>query len=145
MANKYDIYFQPVAEGEVRSFKCFEFGYASALKVRGPQALVNRWVKVFMTPKGSDPLYPAEGTAFGNLPGSNITRISDDLQDMVSIAMDDASNQVREQDVAGLYDADEQLQSAELLRFETVADGIAVWIIIKNMAEESLAVQAAVI
>ena len=145
MAEKYDIYIQPVPSQNVESYKCYEFGFASALKVRGPQALVNRWAKTFMTPKGSDPLYPEQGTAFGNLPGSNITRVGDDLQDLVSIAIDEASRQVREQDVEGLYDLDEQLQSATLLRFEQLADGIEVWVLIKNMAEESLAVRAAII
>jgi hypothetical protein len=145
MADKYDIYIQPVAASYVKGYRCYEFGFAAALKVRGPQALVNRWAKTFMTPRGSDPLYPEQGTAFGNLPGSNITRVNDDLQDLVAIAIDDASAQVREQDIQGLYDLDEQLQSATLLTFEQSADGIEVWILIKNMAEESLAVRAAVL
>jgi hypothetical protein len=53
-----DIHFQPVPASEVTGNKVFTFGFVSALKVSGLQALVNRWVKTFMTPLGSDPLHP---------------------------------------------------------------------------------------
>jgi hypothetical protein len=136
----YDIYFQPVPAESVRGFKCFEFGYAAALKVKGPHALVNRWVKTLMTPIGSDPLYPAEGTTFGGLVGSNIGGVSVNLQDLVAIAFQEASDQVREQDLEGYFPDDERLQSAELMDFEEAADGFVVWVLIKNVAGDALQV-----
>lgn len=145
MADKYDIHFQPVPASDVRGYKCFEFGFASALKAKGLLALRNRWVKTLMTPKGTDPLYPERGTAFGNLPGSNITRVTTDLQDLTAQAIDEASDQVREQDINGLYDSDEQLLSATLIQYTESEDGIEVWVLIKNMAGDSLAALAAVL
>ena len=134
----YDIHFQPVPPAEVRGFKCFEFGFKAALKVKGPQALVNRWVKTIMTPLGSDPLYPERGTPLGNLVGNNVSNISIDLRDLIVMAIEDANEQVREQDLEGYFSDDERLQSAELMNFEEAADGIVVWVLIKNVAGASL-------
>lgn len=136
----YDIHFQPVAADQVRGYKCFEFGFTAALKVRGLQYLVNRWIKTFMTPRGSNPLYPEEGTAFGQLVGSNISQVSSDIRDMVIMAVEDANDQVREQDVIGLFSDDERLQNGELLEFVEAADGFEVWVQITNVAGESLQV-----
>ncbi len=134
----YDIHIQPVPADEVRGFKCFEFGFEAALKVRGPQALVNRWVRVLMTPLGSDPLYPANGTAFGRLMGANVSSVTTDVQDLVSMSVEDASAQVRQQDIEGLYADNERLLSAEIIDFIPAQDGFEVWVRIKNMAEESI-------
>lgn len=134
----YDIHFQPVPAGSVKGFKCFEFGFEAALKVKGPQALINRWVKTLMTPRGSDPLYPSEGTAFGNLVGANITDIDTDVQDMVYLSVEDANEQVRRQDIDGLYPDNERLLSAEIIDYQANADGIEVYVRIKNMAEEAV-------
>ena len=134
----YDIHFQPVPADEVKGFKCFEFGFEAALKVSGPQALVNRWVKTLMTPKGSDPLYPSEGTAFGRLVGSNMTSVTTDIQDLVNMSVEDANEQVRQQDIEGFFPDNERLLSAEILEFTQVTAGFEVWVKIKNMAEEAV-------
>lgn len=136
----YDIHFQPVPASEVQGFKTFEFGYRAALKVKGPQALVNRWVKTLMTPKGSDPLRATSGTAFGNLPGSNISEVTTDLNDVVNLAIQDANEQVMEQDIQGLYPDNERLLNAELLDFipNATGDGFDVWVRITNVAGEQV-------
>lgn len=139
----YDIHFQPVPSDQVSGFKCFEFGFKAALKVTGFQALINRWVKTFMTPKGSDPLYPSEGTAFGNLVGASVSKITNDLRDAVCMAIEDANEQVRIQDVEGFMSDTERLGNATLLNFVQSASGIEVWVLIKNAAGESLAVNTA--
>lgn len=134
----YDIHFQPVPPGETQGFRCFEFGFKAALKVKGPQALVNRWAKTFMTPLGSDPLYRERGTTIGNMIGGNVSSISVDLRDLVTIAVEEANEQVKEQDLDGYFPADERLQSAELMEFEENADGFVVWVLIKNVAGDAL-------
>ncbi len=136
----YDIHFQPVPADRVYGFRCFEFGFQAALKVKGMQALVNRWVKTLMTPLGSDLLDPTAGTTFGNLVGSNFGAISSDIQDLVVMAIEDASDQVKEQDLQGYFTDDEKLQSAELLDFVEVTAGFEVWILIKNVAGDALSV-----
>ena len=139
----YDIHFQPVPASEAQGYKCFEFGFTAALKVQGLQALVNRWAKTLMTPRGSDPLYPEEGTGFGLLVGANISRVTTDVRDMVTIAIEEANEQVREQDLEGFYSDSERLQNGELLDFIESDDGFQVWVKITNVAGESLEIQLA--
>lgn len=137
---EFDIHFQPVPAEEATGFKCFEFGFQSALKVKGPQSLVNRWVKTLMTPLGSDPIEPTAGTTFGNLIGFNITSVSADMRDLMVMAIEDASDQVREQDLQGFFPDNERLQSAELMDFIEVPAGFEVWVLIKNVAGDALPV-----
>lgn len=136
----YDIHFQPVPSSQVHGYKTFTFGFKAALKVKGPQSLVNRWVKTLMTLKGSDPLAPSYGTAFPNLVGANISDVTSEVKDVLVLSMDDASAQVRQQDIAGLYSDDERLQSAILYDFTPTEDGFAVWVEIRNMAGQILTV-----
>lgn len=136
-----DIHFQPVPVSDVSGTKVFTFGFKSALKVEGLQALVNRWVKTFMTPRGSDPLDSAAGTDFGNLIGTNIPKSTKgSLIDIVAMAIDDASEQVQKQDTAARYGETESLDRANLLRFASTSsgDGFEVWVEIKNQAGEVL-------
>ena len=136
----YDIHFQPVSADERFGYKCFEFGFKAALKVRGPQALVNRWVKTLMTPLGSDPLRPSAGTTFSNLLSANMGRMNTDMRDLVVIAVEEANEQVKEQDLQGYFSDDERLQSAELMEFVEVEAGFDVWVHIKNVAGVALSV-----
>lgn len=136
-----DIHFQPVSASEVRGTKIFTFGFKSALKVKGLQALVNRWVKTLMTPRGGDPLDAEAGTDFGNLIGTNIPKSAKgSIIDIVAMAIDDANEQVQAQDKAARYDETESLDQANLLRFSPTSsgDGFEVWVEIKNQAGEVL-------
>ncbi|RKX27321.1 MAG: hypothetical protein DRP83_00280 [Planctomycetota bacterium] len=140
----YDIHFQPVPRGEVSSTRVFTFGFRAALKVSGPQALVNRWAKTFMTPKGSNPLDKSEGTAFGRLFGSsNINAFARGIEDVVLLSIEDANDQVRKQDLEGLFPEDERLANATLFRLQTVEtqDGVEVWVRIVNVAGRVLPVR----
>jgi len=139
----YDIHFQPVPSGEVRSARVFTFGFRASLKVSGPQALVNRWVKTFMTPKGSNPLDKEEGTAFGRLVGSNINVYHHGIEDIILLAIEDANDQVRRQDLEGLFPENERLANATLLKQQTQIydDGVELWVRIVNAAGEVLPVK----
>jgi hypothetical protein len=139
--SKYDTHFQPVPAADVQGYKTFTYGFRASLKVTGPQALVNRWVKTFMTPRGSDPLDITYGTTFPALFGGNYSYASTDLQDVVVLAMEDASDQVKKQDIEGFYNDDERLLSATLIKYEPAPAGFTVWVEIKNMAGQSLPVK----
>jgi len=130
-----DIHFQGVPQSDVTGFKIFTFGYQTALKVDGAQSLVNRWAKTFVTPKGSDPLYPDEGTIFGSLYGANISQQAD-IKDIVFVAISDANTQVKAQDIEGMHPQSERLQSASLLSYTPSPStaGFEVWIKIVNQA-----------
>jgi hypothetical protein len=137
----YDTHFQPIPAVDVTGYKLFTYGFRASLKVTGPQSLVNRWVKTMMTPKGSDPLDITYGTTFASLVGGNFSSSNSDVQDVVTLAMEDASAQVRQQDIEGFYNDDERLLSATLLNYTAAADGFTVWIEIKNMAGDALPVK----
>jgi hypothetical protein len=137
----YDIHYQPIPKSDVKGFKVFTFGFRAALKVRGPQALVNRWVKTFMTPKGSDPLDNTAGTNFAEMIGSNVTKITEELKDVSILSIMDANEQVKKQDIEGLFSDDSRLMSATLLDFVQTEDGIEFWVEIKTMSGDVLPVR----
>lgn len=137
----YDIHFQPVAKADVHGFKCFTFGFAAALKVQGPQALVNRWAKTYLTPKGSDPLDLTSGTAFASIIGGNTTKLTQDLYDLATISLQDANEQVMAQDIEGLFPDNESLAMATISNFVETADGIELWVEIQTVSGEVLSVR----
>lgn len=114
------------------------FVYAAPIKVSGFQSLINRWVKTLMTPLGTDLTDPTAGTAFGNLIGANFDKNNYKLvQDTVNMAVSDTNKQVGRQDSDGFFDASEQLDSADVIGYEEVDAGFAVWVRIKNKAGDS--------
>jgi hypothetical protein len=137
----YDIHFQPVPKKDVKGYKAFTFGFTAALKVKGPQALVNRWAKTFLTPKGSDPLDPTAGTNFADMIGANITSISQDLYDLALLALQDTNEQVKSQDIQGLYPDNESLGSASIIDFVQTQDGIELWVEINTLSGETLQIR----
>lgn len=135
---RYDIHVQGLPETPEHGFKCMSFIYEAPLKVSGFQALINRWVKTLMTPRGSDLLDKQFGTDFGNLIGANFSANNYKLvQDTVNMAVSDANKQVSRQDSDGFFDASEQLASAEVVGYESVTGGFSVWVRIKNKAGDS--------
>lgn len=133
MPSTYDIHFQILPEEEQISDRVFGFGFVSAVGVRGPQKLINRWLKCLMTPQGSDPFSPTYGTGFANLIGSNISSIQDVL-DAVSVFIQACSDQIRAFDRLTFTPADERLQNAAILQVVTRPDGFDIWVGITNAA-----------
>lgn len=139
----FDIHFQPVPSADVRSTRVFTFGFRASLKVSGPQSLVNRWVKTFMTPKGSNPLDKEEGTAFGRMVGANINSYDHGIEDVILLAIEDANEQVRKQDLEGMFPENERLSNATLLQQKTEIydDVVVLWVRIVNVAGQVLPVK----
>lgn len=134
MASRYDVHYQLLPIAEQTSERVFGFGYEAAVGVRGPQKLINRWLKCLMTPQGSDPFSPTYGTGFANLIGGNIADIADVL-DGVALFVQECNDQVRAFDKANFPPADERLQTATILSLtETGEDGFEVWVGITNAA-----------
>lgn len=130
----YDMHIQPVSADQVRGNKCYEFGYAAALKVNGFQSLISRWAKTLLTPRGSNPLDREEGTNFANLQGSNIARVTTGIRDLVALEIESANEQVRRQDDEGFRPDSERLQSGELQAFVMGETGFDVWVKLTNVA-----------
>ena len=142
----YDVHFQPVSADQTYRAKAFTFGFKTSLKVTGFQALVNRWAKTFMTPKGSDLLHPSEGTTFASLINANAPRNQiSQVQDVIIISIDDANAQIHAQDLVGVYTPDEMLQTAHMVGYQSTATGesVDVWVEITNLAGTSLTLRLA--
>lgn len=134
MPATFDIHFQMLPIAEQTSTRVFGFGFVSAVGVRGPQKLINRWLKCFLTQQGTDPLTATYGTGFASLIGSNISSIPD-IIDAVSLFILDCNAQIKALETANFTPADEQLASATILKIvEQGDDGLQIWIGITNAA-----------
>ena len=139
--SKYDVHFQPTQPGYNQGQKVFTFGFTAALKVTGFQSLVNRWLKIFFTPRGSDPLDLTSGTTFANMVGGNYSGYAE-IQGELVLAIEDTNDQIRAQDTVRMGPADEQLQSASIqsLQLSSGGSSIEVWVRIQNLAGTTLTV-----
>ena len=143
MATTYDIYYEviPAEEQVGASGKVVSFGYASALGVKGPRKLANRWLKCFMTLKGSDPLDKTYGTGFPDLFGSNISRRAD-FTDAMVLFVDDCNQQLISMDNEQFPPDNERLASATITSLTSLGpDGYEVYVTIKNVAGELVTIQ----
>lgn len=138
---RYDLHIQLVDPSEQTFGANFSFGIANPILVTGFQSLVNRWMKIFMTPKGSHPVRKTEGTEFPYLFGANVTDIST-LEMTVAEYIDDAVQQVQAIDRAAPNLTPEQrLRSASLLQFNAVnASSIEFWVQLTNQANQRMRV-----
>lgn len=134
MTTRFDIHYQILPEEQQLSARVFGFGFVSAVGVRGPQKLINRWLKCFMTPQGSDPFDRTYGTGFPYLIGSNIQSTANVI-DIVTLAIQDCSTQIRAFETTNLMSADERLGSVSILQIlEDGAAGFQIWLGITNAA-----------
>jgi hypothetical protein len=142
---KMDIHFQPVPAEDARTNKIFTFGFVSALKVQGLQALVNRWIKTFMTPLGSDPLHRDRGTSFSSLVGVNLSLNNPDVEDSVVLAIDATNEQIEAQDEEGDYPESEMLGYAKLtaLSYDALTSALSIWVDMSNKNGDYLTVKLA--
>ena len=130
----YDIHFEVLPPDQQRQGKPFSFVYARAAGVKGAQKLVNRWLKCFLTKKGSDPISPSYGTGFSGLFGTNIGDLRA-LKGSIELFIDDCNTQIRALDIKNRPPADEKLASAALASLTPTGDsGIEVYIHIRNTA-----------
>lgn len=141
MADTYDIYFQAKHPDTVTSSKIFTFGFSRTIAVKGFWKLICLWLRRFMTPKGTDPLRPEDGTDFPYLIGANVTSPGD-LRDVVLLAIQDCNEQIAALQQTTNPASNETLNMAVLSRFTmTGLDGFEAYVTISNLAEESVEVR----
>lgn len=135
---RYDLHLRIIDPNEQQQTETFTFG-KKALLVDGFQKLANRFVKIFFTPKGSNPLRINEGTEFAYLLGSNVSDVAS-LQATIGEYVDDAVNQIKSVDARSpLLATNERLRDAQLIQFNVVdATHIEFWIELTNQAGERL-------
>jgi len=137
MAETYDIYYALLPELQQTHGKLFSFIFQGAIGVRGPQKMVNRWLKCFMTTKGTDPTNLNYGTQFNSLFFSNVSKLKD-IQDLVSVYIDDCNAQIKAFDRKYGLPPEERLQNATLESLlPDGVDGVAIQVLLRNQANAS--------
>ena len=135
-----DLHIQLIDPSAQTARALFTFG-TSPVGVEGVQKLANRWLKIFMTRKGSHPVRKDEGTDFPSLVGGNFSDLPA-LEADVLEAIDDATEQLRTSDRrAPTRPANERILSASLVQFvELHPAGAEFWVELTNVARERLPV-----
>jgi hypothetical protein len=128
--DRYDLHLQ-VMDPSVQAWGAvFTLNSGNIIAVKGRWKLLDRFLKVLFTPKGSSPLRRKEGTLFPFVFGGNITDVGS-LEAGLHDYVDDAAAQIMEYDRrAPWLTPDERLQSAQVggfrqfdaTRFEFVLD-----------------------
>ena len=117
---RYDLHIHIIDPSEQTFGETMTFDLLSPILVDGLQALVNRWTKTFLTPKGSDPIDLARGTEFPFLIGSNIDE-TQSLQALLTEYVLDATEQVKASDrrTVGLPNT-ERLRDATIIQYTQI-------------------------
>lgn len=135
-----DLHIQLIDPSAQTPSKLFTLG-PEPRTVEGPQKLANRWLKLFLTRKGSHPSRREEGTEFVNLIGGNFADLPSVEADVLD-AIDDATEQLRTADRAAPYrPANERILSSSLVQFvQLPPSGVEFWVALTNVARERITV-----
>ena len=134
IARTYDLEIVPCTVEEVVGEQYFTFGSARSQAVRGFTKLVCQWVRLFMTPKGSDPMDMNAGTDFTSLINSNVTDLGD-IQDVLMTSIMDCNEQIMGQQQSKTLPSDEILLSATLTDIQPWGeDGFQAYILLQNVS-----------
>ena len=138
-AMPHDLHLQPLAPSVQRATRRpIGFGYVPALGVRGVQALVDQWMRIFLTAKGSDPCDLDFGTDAVTLIGSTVS--PDNAVEFLRNAVADCNAQLRAiQNKLPNKPDDGRLDDGIVTRAEAdpTGPGVAVWVSISNVAGDS--------
>lgn len=109
------------------------------LIVSGPQAMLMRWLKFFLTPNGSHPLRRNEGTGFYGLIRSDNSSL-DRLQSVLGQEVELAAEQVRQNDRANFQrPANERLRTAAITQFVQLPPaGAEFWVSLSSVSGETI-------
>ncbi len=142
----FDIHFQLIApelQKNHKTGKFFTFGFRKPVGIQGPQKLFNRWVKLFFTSQGSNPLNLDQGVNFTSLIGSNINEVSD-LESLMNIYIERCNDQLvalDNKDIFNQLTADEKLADATMTNFTFIPpDGFDATIDIRSISGKRLTV-----
>lgn len=135
-----DLHIQLIDPSAQTARSLFTFG-TTPVAVQGVQKLADRWLKTFMTRKGSHPTRKDEGTAFADLIAGNVADLASVEADILD-AIEDATEQMRASDRrAPTRPANERILSAALAQFvELPPAGVEFWVELTNVARERLPV-----
>lgn len=123
--------------------RCLSFGdYTQVVGVAGVQKMVDRFLKCFLTPMGSDLGDKTYGTQFAGMIGSNVTPAL--VEQYALAAVSDAEAKLREYDIDGSFTPDERLAKAELESIDAANPRLGVSLVIRLYSTSGEVVRALV-
>lgn len=131
----YDIHFESLPQDELQGYRFLSFGdYSKHVGIKGVQKLVNRVIKCFMTPRGSDISDPDYGTSLLRSFQGNVA--PDTLSELATIAVNETETKIREYDTQKASPTDERLATLEIENIDvgTNETGVEVRILVQNVA-----------
>jgi len=115
--------------------------YDTPMKISGLQKVAQVFMKILMTSKGSDPIYPANGTYFPNLVlGANVSLSDSLLLSDIRAAVKDAESQARASLNVNTSDLSSTLAYVQVLGLEKVQEGIVMYLKMATQAGEEASV-----
>lgn len=135
----YDVFIQVVpAAAQSVGGKFLSFGTGRSLGVGGIQKLLNEFTIALLTPVGTDPLDLFRGTDLPNLIGSNVA--IDDAQEILTLAVQKATQDILSYQVGIALPEDEQLAAATITEYLVIEDapGFSARIFVQNVAQQGL-------
>lgn len=118
---RFDLHFNLVnpTDQEGRN-AVFALEASRPVAISGPQKLVNRFLKTFLTTQGSNPLHRKDGTDFTSLVSGNVVD-PQDVESALMLMVDDAADQIRAIDQRSPWLANnERLRSADVRDFRQI-------------------------
>lgn len=136
----HDMLIVSTPEGYPKGQLLFKFE-ESPRKITGIQKIAQLFLKLLFTTKGSNLLYPNQGTAFNEyVSGANLQLEDNELTLMISDAIQDAASQVKYSMNGVGYDLSSQLEKIEILGFESTLESISLYIWIVTKAGETASI-----
>jgi len=132
----YDLYIEGISDVTLANGpRVLTFGnYPRHIGIQGIYKLVVRFIKCFLTPRGSDPADPDYGTSLmASFPGNVDPKT---IQALVSQSVQEALDKLREYDIEYLLPDEERLFSVEIedLVADTINGNVTLKLNLKNVA-----------
>ena len=138
--SSYDLLVVSTPEGYPQGQLYFKFE-TTPRKITGIQKIAQLFLKLLFTTKGTDLLYPSQGTNFNEfVNGANMQLDDTELTNMIYGAINDAENQVKYSMNGPSYDTASQLDRVEILGFNHSLETISLYIWIVTLAGDKAAV-----
>lgn len=137
MSDKFDIHIEGMPLGVATSVRSITFGaYPRSLGVRGPQKMVDRFLKCLMTPIGSDLSDPEYGTPLA----AALLRstVPEALQSLAVRSVAAAEEKIREYDSTYGLPERERLRSVRIdqIHIDSEGQGVVLELTLENTAGE---------
>ena len=122
VGKQIDVVVYSYDSGNTRRNSAINIGFGNVVgKTQGQSYLVQKFIKVLMTKKGSNVFNPAEGTEFYQLEGSNVTNNESVISALVNNAVSDAENFILDNQT-NIQNTSAKLSSAEVKRVRWLKD-----------------------